>query len=108
MKYIQLNHNVNSKQRRKNAKRGTDSISDSPNPKINSRQNKHDAKILQEVTNLEAWMKFRTIPRQEPKAAVLHQIPGIIIYRFWNKCFKYLLHFQPGQSIHPAYLDHEK
>ncbi|KAF5760181.1 hypothetical protein HanXRQr2_Chr16g0750361 [Helianthus annuus] len=47
-------------------------------------------------------MDFRIISAQKPKAAILHQITGIIRHIFRDKSFKRHLHFLPGQSIHPA------
>jgi hypothetical protein len=49
-------------------------------------------------------MDSRVIPRQEPKTAILHQISCIIINRFIDKRFEYLLRLVPRQSIHPAKL----
>lgn len=49
-------------------------------------------------------MDSRVIPRQEPKTAILHQITCIIINRFIDKRFEYLLRLVPRQSIHPAKL----
>lgn len=56
-------------------------------------------------TNLQAWMDVWVIPRQKPKTAIFYQITGIIVYRFRNECFKYLLHLLSSQAIHPAYLN---
>ena len=59
---------------------------------------------LENATYLKWRMNGRTIPGQEPKAAVLEQTTRIIIYWFRDKCFKDFLHFVSSQSIHPANL----
>lgn len=63
-----------------------------------------ERKHIGNPANLQARMKDRSILRQKPKAAVLNQIASITMNRFRNKCFEYLLHFLPSQSVHPAHL----